>query len=240
MEECLEEGEINTPAGSRSSTKVGNQWEDNKENTKNYSADALKRRKLFEVDTYHPEYQTRVEWMQIMKERERKERLERSKNCSEERFYKDDTPKSGCETISDEHSSTFSSVIATKELSATDETSQHRIVWPSWLDPEGRLSATISPLAEFQPFIQQKKLEMIKEREELDAQLGDALQHVDVSHLKTAKGVLSGDGWKRQKDGTRLPNIMWKFLNESPPQDPRGEDYLKNITRQVYLKTTMK
>jgi len=250
----LEEGEINAPGGLKVAVhafKNTNDWEDNKENTNNYVlfGEPLKRRKLRDssgernspmdtyippysnlpkIDSYFPEYKSRMEWMQMLKERERKQRTimkNRVITQSEERISYDLTPKSGSETISDEHSSSFSgSLVVSSSIrgSLLDETSQDQIIWPSWLDPAGSFSANITPLPEFQPFIQEKKILKQKKQEELKAQLGDNQLHIDVSTLKNSKGVLSGDGWMRQKDGTRLPNIFWKFIqNALPPIDPR-------------------
>jgi len=240
------------------SVKNGNEWNDNKENTANYSGSDLKRRKLDEsttsiwmdvqldtyippyakqIDSYVPKYKNRMEWLQEIKEREKKQRAGMVQNHQEEErsFIGDSmnevTPKSGSETISDEHNASFNSIFAGKASSLVlDEVSQDNIVWPSWLDPTGKLSANIAPPPEFQPFIQNRKKQRLKQREEIQAHLGDPLSPVNVTTLKSAKGVLSGDGWKRQKDGERLPNIFWKFLSgETQPVDPRGQDYLANI-----------
>jgi len=251
----LEEGEINAPGGLKLAVhgfKNTNDWEDNKENTNNYAVfgEPLKRRKIRDssgersspmdtyippysnlpkIDSYFPEYKSRMEWMQLIKERERRQRANmknRGLTQSEERFnYECITPKSGSETISDEHSSSFNSshlVSSSTGGSMMDETSQDHIVWPTWLDPTGLFSSNITPLPEFQIFIQEKKIMKQKQQEELKAQLGDPQIHKDVSTLRISKGILSGDGWTRQKDGSRLPNLFWKFIQDTPPPtDPR-------------------
>jgi len=238
----LEEGEIHiagTAKANLCTVKHANDWGTNKENTDNY-AGTPKRRKLQDagtdrdspmdtyippyanvskVDSYVPEYKTRAEWMQILKGREKKLRTKmRSSQGSEEMNSNNDgTPKSGSETISDEHSSTFNNrSFMTRDSALLDEVSHDNIVWPAWLDPAGKFSQSISLAPEFQPFVQQKKILKQKQR----AQLGDALQSIDVTNLKPSKAVLSGDGWKRDKDGVRLANIAWNFCHQQQQQQP--------------------
>jgi len=239
----LEEGEIHIAGIARANSytaKHDSDWETNKENTNNYFG-TPKRRKLRDtsadrtcpmdtyippysdlpkVDSYTPEYKTRAEWMQILKGREKKTRIKMRTNrgsSDEINSNNDGTPKSGSETISDEHSSTFNSSFPTRDSSALDEGSQDNIVWPVWLDPVGKLWQSIGLAPEFQPFVQQKKILKQQQR----AQLGDALQSIDVTNLRPSKAVLSGDGWKRDKEGMRHANIAWNFTNQPLPIDPR-------------------
>jgi len=122
----------------------------------------------------------------------------------------------------------FNSMFDLASNTTLEETSQDHIVWPSWLDPSGSLSSAVSPLPQFHPYIHEKKLLKMKQREEWKSQLGDLYQWRNVSSLKLGIAVIVGDGWKRQKDGIRTPNIYWEFIKEAQsPQDPRSPDYLQ-------------
>jgi len=248
----VEDGEINGVPGMRTiSPKNGIEWGANKENTSNYSDYEPRRKRLREffkdpdaptdtyyslrspppinarpIDSYVPEYSNRLEWLRVIQLRERKERSRnRDEQYSSERQTDESTPKSGSEIISDEHSSSFNSMYSSGPT-LLDENSQD-IIWPAWLDPAGKLSASITPIPEFQTFIEEKKRIRLKQIEEMKAQLGEALEPVDITSLKTSKKVLSGDGWRRQKDGTRTPSVFWRFLkeNNAQPTDPRGPEY---------------
>ena len=148
-----------------------------KENTLNYAGNYTndpKRRKLSEsprmdpsnpnaskYDSYIPTYKSRIEWMHYLQERQKKERFKGMKkdlNNSSERI-EEGSPKSGSEIISDEHNSSFNSN-ATSSLSHSNflgENSEEMIIWPAWLDPAGKISASVPPIAEFQAFIEEKK-----------------------------------------------------------------------------------
>jgi len=248
--DTLEEGEINAAGIIKESFSLKNSNEfENKENKKIFSGsdEPAKRRKLRDMngetplqyhssmdfssssskDSYIPMYKTRSEWMQIIKRRKQQSSM---KDNNDDNILCDDvTPKSGSETISDEHLSSFNSIANIKQSTYAiyDEASQDNIEWPSWLDPAGKFSAKFSPLPEFKSFLKQTKEQNLKKRKEWREQIGDSLQPIDVSLLKQEKAVLSGDGWKRMKDGSRTPNIFWQFLKQEKPMDPRGDDYLQ-------------
>jgi len=245
---ALEDGEINAPLigengdaldGMKIQEGWGNgekneDWGENEEWEEEEDYEVLKRRKLTPVDNYPPyayntsyshiqnhdcfipDYKNRQEWLMMMRERERKMRDNMRKDN-----FDDSTPKSGSETISDEHSSTFTNDnICTDGFSKPplEDTSQG-IIWPSWLDPAGKVSSSLNPIPQFIPFMQQKEKEKLKQREL--PQVGDLLDPIDVTNLTSAKGILVGDGW-RKRNGSRFPNIHWKFQTDSvQPLDPR-------------------
>jgi len=246
---ALEEGEINVPivgdfGGSGDvleGMKIETVWENSEkseewgeneewEDEEDYEA-VLKRRKLTSVDNYIPfasyshiqnhdcfipTYKNRQEWLMMIRERERKMRDNMRKDN-----FDDSTPKSSSDSTSDEHSSTF-----TNDNNCTNgfskpslqDTSQG-IIWPSWLDPAGKVSSSLNPIPQFIPFMQQKEKEKLKQ--ELP-RVGDLLDPIYVTNLTSAKGILVGDGWRR-RNGGRFPNIHWKFQTDSStqPLDPR-------------------
>jgi len=142
----------------------------------------------------------------------------------------DESPRSGSETISDERTSPWSDLVAgSRPRASLLEESHVDIIWPTWLDPGGRLSSSVPLVPEFQPFLEEKKRQKQRHMEEIKSQLGDPLQPVDVTMLKRSKGVLCGDGWRRDKEGSRIPNIDWKFLkDEQNPVDPRNLNLLRH------------
>jgi hypothetical protein len=52
--------------------------------------------------------------------------------------------------------------------------------------------------------------------------------HVDATKLSKGRGVLSGDGWRKDA-GQKNVCVYFKFLGEDKPKDPRpGQDYIKD------------
>jgi len=165
------------------------------------------------MDSYLPEYTNRTEWVKTVERRQKRMRTRTKENVgsSPNPFYHNDTtPKSGSETISDEHPPSSSPSFSPQSFKDTSQD----ILWPSWLDPTGALSRSVTPLLSI------NKREQVKERQ-VTPNIGDALPPVDVTSLRPAKAVLSGDGWRRAHDGTRTASVNWHFANLLQPTDPR-------------------
>jgi len=141
-------------------------------------------------------------------------------NNFNKRLNGDEQYRSGSDRTSDERPA--SSRKSPPEL--TQQTTEE-FGWPSWVDPNGKMTSVQNILAD--PAIA-KPLPL-----EENYHLGDFEFPTDVRKLKQGKQLLCGDGWTRKKSGTREVHLLWTLLdrkNRTMPKDPRsGTDYVTQV-----------
>jgi len=164
-----------------------------------------------------------------------------------------DTPqtiyKSASERITDEYASTSSPIVHNREI-LDQNTSSEEIIWPSWLGG----SMMPPPPRELEDISRRQKQRRLKMEEsplrdqhsigstqpspsmklEIKKHI-DLAPDIDVSNMRTAKAVLSGDGW-RVMNGKRVAIVSAKFRSSSElPIDPRSGTYSKELDNRLSM-----